>query len=209
MNRDIIAVVLIIFATALAFLAPQYKYSGLDVLSQVNIPAQLPGWKSIDVSREVNLKEERYNFISNAFVRIYRNIYGEELQLTVLDAGNFHNPKVCYTTTGFKVKDLEDAALLDGKPDLMAKVLDMQRAKDNLYVFYWLCIDRKITDWTGQKITELFSTLINKKKAGLIVRIEIVAQGRTPSQVRALAKEFAQTLYAAMKPQERAYVFGE
>lgn len=206
--RPVLISVLLLVAIGTAFLLPQPRYESLDILSELDIPFQFPGWKSMDVSKELNLKDDRYNFIQNSFARLYRNEYGEDLLLLILDAGNFHNPKVCYTSSGFTVQELDDATFKTKGAEFKSNALNMEREKQGVFLFYWLCIDKQIKDWTGQKITELWSSLINRRKAGLMVRLEISSKGRTAKQAAALGQEFISTLNDHMRKEQREYLFG-
>ncbi len=211
MKRPVLISILILAAMCCAFILPKPKYESLDILSSLEIPTRMPGWVSVDVAKELNLKDERYNFIQNAFARVYRNQYGEELLLLILDAGNFHNPKVCYTSSGFLVKEMDDTTFEAGDKSVKSVSLDMENQKQDqgVFLFYWLCIDKKIKDWAGQKASELWASLFNKRKAGLMFRMEIPAQGRTSSQAVALGQEFVKSLSDRMPPDQRQYLFGE
>ena len=69
----------------------------------------MDGWQGKDTEQKYNLEEDKYNFISNVFDREYVNKDGKNLYWLILDAGNFHNPKVCSNGAGFKVRDLNGA----------------------------------------------------------------------------------------------------
>ncbi|MCA9406041.1 MAG: exosortase-associated EpsI family protein, partial [Candidatus Omnitrophica bacterium] len=107
MKRAVLISIMLILTMVISFLVPKPKYEGTNILDNLNIPKSFPGWRSYDISKELDLKDERYNFISDAFARVYLNRKGEAILLLVLDAGNFHNPKVCYTSTGFNVQELD------------------------------------------------------------------------------------------------------
>lgn len=209
MKNPILIIILLLTTMGSSFLIPLPRYESLNILSTIDIPTQMPGWRSVDVSKELNLKDERYNFISDVFARIYYNGYGEQVLFLVLDAGNFHNPKVCYTSTGFTVKELPDAGFGLEQKKMNTTALFMDKPKQGLYMFYWLCIDKKIKDWGGQKLSELWSTLFNKKKAGLMVRMEIPSSFRTPQQAEALAQDLLGSMNKAMKPEQREFLFGQ
>lgn len=209
MKNPVLIIVLLLVTMGASFFIPLPKYTSLNILSTIDIPTQMPGWRSVDVSKELNLKDERYNFINNVFARIYYNGYGEQVLFLVLDAGNFHNPKVCYTSTGFKVQELQDASFDFGQKRMHTTALHMDKPQQGLYMFYWLCIDQKIQTWGGQKLAELWSTLLNKKKAGLMVRMEIPDQFRTPQQAESLAQDLLGAINKAIKPEQREFVFGK
>jgi EpsI family protein len=214
MKKPIVISLLLIVAIAASFLLPKQKYASLNILENLNIPTEFPGWTSIDFSKELNLQDDRYNFISDVFARVYQNRKGEQLLLLVLDAGNFHNPKVCYRSSGFSVKELGDAKFSTPNTAFKANALLMERQKLGMYMYYWLCIDKKIVDWTGQKVTEFWSSLSQKKKTGLMVRMEIPTSDkskstRTPEASLALGREFLQTLSNHLTTEQKEYLFGK
>jgi EpsI family protein len=204
----------VITAMAVSFLIPVPKYTSLNILKEINIPTEFPGWRSFDVSKQLNLKDDRYNFISDVFARIYQNRKGQQLLFLVLDAGNFHNPKVCYTSSGFDVKELDSVELSSTEGPFNSSALLMQREKGGLFMFYWLCIDKKIVGWTGQKMLELWSSLSNKKKAGIMVRIEIPLGEITDKNIVqdnsiALGRDFIQALDKSLTLDQKEYLFGQ
>lgn len=209
MKRLVLVCVLLLITAAVSFLLPKPKYTSLNVLEDIYIPAYFPGWRSRDVSKELNLKDDRYNFISNISARLYENRKGDQLLFLILDAGNFHNPRVCYKSSGFTVKDLGTVNFKAQDKKFKANALAMERQNMNVNMFYWLCIDKKIVDWTGQKILELWSSLFNNKKAGLMVRIEIFSKNGTPQQAFDLGHQFIADLSKALSEKQKEYLFGK
>lgn len=214
MKRSSLLSFLLVLTIAVSFLPPKQKYASLNILGELNLPTEFPGWTSIDFSKELNLQDDRYNFISDIFARVYRNRKGEQLLLLVLDAGNFHNPKVCYRSSGFSVKELGNVNFTTPNTAFKATALLMERQRLGMYMFYWLCIDKKIVDWTGQKITEFWSSLSQKRKTGLMVRIEIPSNdksqsNRTPEDSLALGREFIQALNNSLTTEQKEYLFGK
>jgi EpsI family protein len=214
MNRPLLLSILVASTACAAFLLPKEKYESLNVLDQIDIPSTLPGWQSLDISDRINLNDnvahdDRYNFISDVLARVYRDERGRELLLLVLDAGNFHNPKICFHGSGFAPKDRDDTRFQAGDREFTAHSLLMEKQDGNLLMFYWLCIDKRIVDWTGQKWLELVSSLTRRKKAGLMVRLEIPVRDNAAEQDVAFARGFIATLAASLSPETRDYLFGK
>ena len=203
---------LVIAAMVIAFALPKWKYRGADTLLQVNIPAEMKDWQSIDVSGSMKSKmkdQEVYNFVGDVFARAYVNYLGERLLMLVLDAGNFHNPKVCYGSSGYKITELEDLELDAGGKKFMAHALYMEKGGDGLTMVYWICIDKKIVGWTEQKMIELWSSILHKKKAGLMVRLDIPTRvGNSEVSLR-LARDFVKDLSRGLSPEQAEYLFGK
>ena len=209
MKRAVLISIMLILTMVISFLVPKPKYEGTNILDNLNIPKSFPGWRSYDISKELDLKDERYNFISDAFARVYLNRKGEAILLLVLDAGNFHNPKVCYTSTGFNVQELEKVRFDLSSTSVDANALYMERQESGMALLYWLIIDKKPVTWTQQKVLELWSSLFNKKKTGLMVRMEIpLNKGRTQEEALALSREFIQSLNQSLTTEQKSYLFG-
>ncbi|MDD5736914.1 MAG: EpsI family protein [Candidatus Omnitrophica bacterium] len=212
-NRTATLLLLLAVTMVVAFALPKWKYKGADTLSQVNIPTAMTGWQSVDVSSNLKSKmadQEVYNFVGDVFARAYGNFLGERLLFLVLDAGNFHNPKVCYGASGYKITELDDIelALSDGRK-FKAHALSMDKSGEGLTMVYWICIDRKIVGWTEQKFIELWSSIFQKRKAGLMIRLDIpTRKGGTDTAVR-LAKDFVKDLSRSLTPEQSEYLFGK
>lgn len=129
--------------------------------------------------------------------------------MLILDAGNFHNPKICFSGAGYKLKELDDIEINVLNRRLKAHVFYAQKGNEGLLLVYWMCIDKKIVDWTGQKVKELFYSLINKKRMGLMIRLDIPAgQDDIPGAVL-FARKFIQNLAASLPPNQAEYLFGK
>lgn len=210
MNKRPFAVIAVLIAAImLCFGLPKPRYVSLNILPTLHIPPEFGSWKSRDVSGQLKLQGEQYSFISNVFARVYSNAQGRELLLLILDAGNFHNPKVCYGATGFIATDLPDTQLRVPIKQFKAATLYLSKKDTTLVLIYWLCINKKLTSWSGQKIQELFYSLLNKKKAGLMVRVDIPTSPGDKQTAIQLAQAFLTDLSNQLPPQEKEYLFGE
>lgn len=211
--KPLVTGILLVSAIAVSFLLPKPKYESLNILSNLNMPVEFAGWKSTDISKQLNiregdLKDDRYNFVNDIFARVYKNNKGQELLLLILDAGNFHNPKVCYTSSGFAIRDMGEVNFQTNEKTFHATALQMSKQEYQMSLFYWLTIDKKIVNWTGQKITEFWSSLLNKKKAGLMVRLEIPSLKGREGDSLLLGRDFIQTLDQELNTEQKEYLFG-
>ena len=75
-KRFILVIILLSAAIGLCFGLPKPKYASLDILPALNIPEEFGDWKSKNISGELNLQGEQYNFINNVFERVYSNSQG-------------------------------------------------------------------------------------------------------------------------------------
>lgn len=210
MNKQgLIIVTILLFTSIYCFAFPKTnKYEGLNILSQFKIPLEMNGWMGKDVEQTWDREDGAYNFVSQTLDREYVNSDGNNLFLLVLDAGNFHNPKVCSDSSGYKVTELNDLEFHLLNRDFKAYSLYVEKGTDGFLIVYWMCIDKSIVDWKGQKVKQLWFSLINKKRAGLMVRLAIPAKEDTIHDAIFLTKNFIIDLSQAISPEHAAYIFG-
>lgn len=208
-NREALLIAILVGTMVISFALPKPKYTSTDMLSKITIPNKIYTWYGHDISDKLNQKDLRYNFISNIFARSYDNGFGKNFLMLILDAGNFHNPKVCFSGSGYVATDLPDVEFKAGDKSFKAKAVFFERPQDSLVIIYWICIDREITDWTGQKIKELWYTLINKKKSGLMVRFDIPAGKDDIDSAIKTAKGFVEDLSGNIPADQAEHLFGK
>jgi EpsI family protein len=208
-TKQIIAMVLIGIAILIVFALPKPKYQSLNILKQITIPAEFGEWTSKDVSQNLDINDDRYKFMSDIFARTYTRKDGATLLFLVLDAGNFHNPKVCFGSSGYKIKELKDEQIQAGGRSIKATCLFTQKPGESYVLMYWMCLDKEITGWTGQKVQEFFASIIGKKKTGLMVRFDIPASEQTTANAIALGKQFITDLTQSLSPQDFEFIFGK
>lgn len=203
-----------------SFCFPKAKYASPDILSQLEIPYKTQNWQGEDTAEEINLEDERYYFISEVFIREYsrldrdsqftgENAYGYDALLVILDAGNFHHPRVCFRGAGFVMKELNDTELHISGRTINAPTIYAQNGSESLLVIYWICIDKKLVSWTGQKIKQLWFSMFNRKKTGLMIRVDIPVEGDDIESSLATAKEFLNDISQDIPPEQIDYIFGK
>ncbi len=208
LNRPIFVILLLLCALAASFALPKTKYKSPDILSKLEIPFRFPGWQGKDAGNLFNPNDLRYNFISKIFARIYANQYKENLLFLILDAGNFHNPKVCTRGAGNTITDLPNLELKALNHTFQAQAIYVQKGNEGTLLVYWICINKKLMNWTGQKITQLLYSMFNKEKIGLMVRLDIPARKETLNQARALAQKFVSDISSQIPAEQAEYIFG-
>lgn len=209
-NKFIVAIILLILTIVISYSLPKSKYTGTGFISKLNVPKSINGWTGRDVTSEVglNLESDKYGFISEALAYQYVNSEGKSLLFIILDAGNFHHPKVCFTSAGFKIKELSDTEFRLQNHTLKTHTLFTERGKDNFLSFYWIVIDKNIAhEWVEQKIKQLFFSLFGKKRVGLMVRVDIPTKEDDIEAAHVLANEFLNEINQALHPAN--YIFGE
>lgn len=192
----------------LSFAFPRSKYTGTDMLSQLQVPSQMKAWNSRDVSGALDLKDARYNFINRVFARQYANALGKSLVFFILDAGNFHHPQICFGSSGYGVEPAGDLEINANGRRFKAHALFMNKKQGSMLVVYWISIDKKPVDWTEQKLNQFFYSLFNKKKVGLMGRLDIPASEENIQKALRFAKDFISDVSRNMKPEDADYLFG-
>jgi EpsI family protein len=206
-NKIFVVTILLLAAIAASFGVPRPKYQGLNVLAKLNVPLVIGDWQGKDVA-DLNMEDGRYNFISKIFARTYANKEGVNLDLFILDAGNFHNPKICFTGAGFKISEVPDKNfMVSGKP-FRCHSLIVEKDNERYLLTYWITIDKKNVDWFEQKANQLFSSLVNRKKAGLMCRIDLPFHKGEEAAALALTERFINDLAAQTGSEGRDYIFG-
>ena len=208
-RRPLTALIFIGITALAAFAVPKPKYQSPDVLSKLSIPTEFGYWKSRDVSSQLNVRDKRFAFLSRVFARQYVNDLGESLLFLIVDAGNFHHPKVCFGSSGFQVTPQEDLEIQTAGRTLRAKVLFMEKGADDVLVVYWMCLDGKLIDWNEQKAKEFVYSVLGKPRVGLMGRLDIPTNAANKEGAKQTAKAFLKSLGQEIKPDDTGKLFGE
>ena len=209
-----IVIVVLCSAIFMVYFVPQPKYIGKEVTSAVlsSVPKYMPYWRGQDMRAEdAVLEGDMYNFISKMVARVYVDTitYRQKVNLIILDAGNFHYPKVCFTGAGFNSKELAPRKLKLKSGEIDVRLLSNKKGKEETLSVYWICIDKQVvSSWVEQKIKQLFYSLFNKKKVGLMVRVDVPKISNIDRGVK-VAEEFLNDLYKEVPEEYREYIFGE
>jgi EpsI family protein len=210
--RPWLVLLLLASATILSFAFPQAKYKGTGFIKNIKIPTVIENWKGKDVREEINVKvgEGVFNFISDILAYKYVNRQGKSIYFIILDAGNFHHPKGCFTSAGYKIKELNNTKFKISGRTIEAHTLFTEKKGESSLSFYWIVIDKKIVhQWVGQKIKQLYFSLFNKKRVGLMVRIDIQTKESNIKDSIIIVKDFIYELSKAINKENSDYIFGK
>ena len=69
-------------------------------------------------------------------------------------------------------------------------------------------MDKDIVSWTGQKIKELYYTLINKNKIRLMIRLDVPCKEEDIGDAAIAAKKFVEELIQSTPTVQAEYIFG-
>ncbi len=211
-KKFLVVIILFILTILISYSLPKAKYTGTGFISALNIPKSVSGWMGKDVTSDVglNLNESKYDFVNAALAYQYVSKEGKNLLFIILDAGNFHHPKVCFTSAGFKIKELPDTEFHIPGRTLKTHTLLTERAQDNFLSFYWIVIDKDVAhEWIEQKYKQFLFSLFGKKRVGLMVRVDIPAREENIDDAMILAKQFIYDLSLAIQPEHIDYLFGK
>lgn len=207
--KFIIIIAALLITGFVCFALPKPKNESLNILPSMKIPESMKYWRSIDVSSRLNLQDSIYNFVSGVIARQYVSDLGDSLLLLVLDAGNFHHPKVCFKGSGFLPRPIDDIEMNAAGRKFKAHALFMGKGKESTLVVYWITINGKSVDWTEQKIKQLFYSMLNKKKIGLMGRLDIPARENNIESAVKLAQSFIRDLSQHLPAEQADYLFGK
>ena len=202
-----VVICLLIGAAIYSFAFPKPKYKGINSFSELAIPYTIKDWQGTDVVLKENLNETKYNFINQVFKRKYIN-KENKIYLTLLNAGNFHNPKVCSSSAGFEIKEVDNISFNMSNRTFKIDCLYAKNSSYGYLICYWICIDKNIVGWTKQKIIELYYTLINKNKMGLMIRLDVPCKEENIVEASMLVKMFVEDLFQSIPMVQAEYLFG-
>ncbi|MCB9772129.1 MAG: exosortase-associated EpsI family protein [Candidatus Omnitrophica bacterium] len=206
-----IASLILIVTIIVAFTLPKPKYQGTSILQDLNMPFTLGNqWQSVDYTNNLSTtKDDRFNFLSGAFARIYGTQDGKSLLFLILDAGNFHHPQLCYGGSGFKTKELSLTELTtQNKAVKVRTFLAKKDSGETIVVMYWMVINKQKVDWTEQKFAQLWHSLFNKKQVGLMTRLDIPVSENKIDDAVTLGQKFIKDLTKNLSNEKQEWMFG-
>lgn len=210
-KKNLTVIIILILAILISYSLPKAKYTGTGFISELKIPKEISGWTGRDVTKEVglNANSSEYDFVSGALAYQYINEKGKSLLFIILDAGNFHHPKVCFTGAGYKIKELPDTEFHLPTHALKTHTLFTERGRDNSLSFYWIVIDKNVAhEWIEQKAKQLFFSVFGKKRVGLMVRVDVPAGEGDVEEALILAEQFIKDMNRSLYSEQSDYVFG-
>ena len=210
-SKPIIIIVLLSLTLIASLATPRAQYVGTGFISKLNLPLSINNWDGRDMTNTLNLDfDKSWNkFISEVMIYEYINKAGNRLNFILLDAGNFHHPNVCFTASGYEITELKDTEFNIAGRSFTAHTLFTQKENESNLSFYWIIIDKEIVhSWITQKIKQLYFSLFNRERVGLMVRIDIPLTGDNTDEAILLAKEFINDISQNMQPKNVDYIFG-
>ena len=208
-QKPLVVISLLIITMALAYGLPRPKYQSTDILKTITLPDRAGNWRGEDIKQQLNLGQAQYFYIDDIKTKKYVNAQGITIYFTLLDAGNFHHPKLCFSGAGYTPEDLPDTVFDSSNARFPAPTIFFKKKGEDTLVMYWLCINQQRVDWAGQKLKEFWFTLWGKKKTGFTIRLDIpVSEDNIKPAVMA-AQDLVKTLSRNLPKSEAEYIFGK
>lgn len=208
-QKPLLIIIFLVAALAFAYGTPRPKYQSTEILKTITLPDKIGQWKGEDVKQQVNLGQNQYFFIDDIKTKKYVNTEGMTIYFTLLDAGNFHHPRLCFSGAGYTPQDLPDTYFETYNAKFSAPTLFFKKTGQDTLVVYWLCINGERMDWTGQKFKEFWFTLWGKKKTGFTVRLDIPVTEQNIKPALIYAQDLVKTLSRGMPREKAEYIFGK
>jgi hypothetical protein len=221
--KGLIIIAIILISIVASFGLPKIKYQSFDIINHLNIPLLMGNWSGKELpNNEKDIK--RWDFINKAKQYHYYKTYGPylyhyysflrkdgtQIYFSLLNAGNFHDPKTCYTGIGYKPRyEGKHNVILAKNTALQFDSWLMLKKNSDLLTTYWMCIDGKKVSWLELKLNELICSLTNKKSVNLLTRIDVPANPGNTDNALAVTKDFIRNLYGTLDKNERVYIFGK
>jgi EpsI family protein len=211
-KKSVVVIILISLAILISYSSPRAKYKGTGFITDLKVPKTISEWTGRDISEIVFESEDpqAFDFISESLAHQYANKAGQNLLFIILDAANFHHPKVCFTEAGFKIRELPDTTFSLPNRTLKAHTLFTEQGRDTYLSFYWIVIDKNVVhEWIEQKFKQLFFSLFGKQRVGLMVRIDIPVKEDEIGDAMLIAKQFVGDLDSSLNSEQFDYILGK
>jgi hypothetical protein len=222
-TKSLIVIAIIFISIAVSFGLPKSKYQSFDIIRYLNIPLSFESWLGEELpNNEEEIK--KWDFINKSKQYYFYKIYGPDLYhnysflkedgnqiyFSLLNAGNFHNPKSCYTGIGYKPRYEGKTNITLGKNTVLQfETYLMLKENNTLLTTFWMCIDGKRVNWVEQKLHELTRSITNRQSINVSARIDVPTNPENSDNALAVTKNFIRDLYGTLDENKKVYIFGK
>jgi hypothetical protein len=209
-TKSLIIIAIISISIAVSFFLPKIRYQGFDIIKYLSIPLSIGNWFGRVMPNTDEELKEKFTFINKSKQYYFWKKDGSEIYFSLLNAGNFHNPKNCYTGIGYKPRyEGTNNIKLAKNTTLQFDSWLMLKKNNDLLTTYWMCIDGKKVSWLELKLNELICSLTNRKSINVLTRIDVPTNPKDTDKALMLTKNFIRDLYGSLDKNKRFYLFGE
>lgn len=223
-SKSVIIIAIIFIPIAATFLLPKTRYQSFDIIEYLNIPLLIGNWLGEEMPNTDEELKKKFTFINKSKQFYFWKKHesgqyqyyhfskddGSEVYFTLLNAGNFHNPKSCYTGIGYKPRyEGKDNILLENKNVLQFDTYLMLKENNDLLTTYWMCVNGKKVNWLDLKLNEIICSITNRESINVLTRIDIYTNPADTSKALTTTKDFIRELYETLDKNKRVYIFGK
>ena len=221
--KALIIIAIISISILASFGLPKIKYQSFDIIKHLEIPLLIGKWTGKELPNDEK-DAKKWDFINKSKQYHYYKLYGPylynyysfskrdgtQIYFSLLNAGNFHNPKNCYTGIGYKPRYEGKHNIIMGKNTLYQfDSYLMLKKNSDLLTTYWMCVDGKRVNWLELKLNELICSLTNKESINLLIRIDVPTNRSNTDNALAITKGFIRDLYRTLDKNKLVYIFGK
>lgn len=209
-NKTLIAIILSVVTFSISYSTPpKLKYASTNVLKKIDLPMTAGDWRGENVDLKLALGEGLLAYIGDIIMRKYINSKKQSVYILMMDAGNFHHPKLCFSGSGYTAEDLQDTLLKLPYTEFKASTVYFKKEKADTLSVYWMTIESQRVGWTGQKVKEFFYSLTGKKRTGIITRFDVYTPESRVNSSLVAVKDLVTALSSNMSREQAELIFGK
>lgn len=209
-NRIILAILLVVISLSWIYVFKKNQtYQAAGIFQKLDLPRQIDGWNGQEVKQDLQLGQGLFSYIGAYQMLKYKHQDGRIIFVTLMDAGNFHHPKLCFKGSGYVAQEHANTLLNLQHKTMSVETTFFKKPRENTLVIYWLTVNQHHVNWTEQKAWDLLFRLLGKKREGLIVRIDVLTGSQGVNQSIEAVKDFTRSLSEHVDENTRLYLFGD
>jgi hypothetical protein len=209
-TKSLIIIAILSISIVASFCFPKTRYQSFDIIEYLNIPLSIKNWSGSEMPNNDEKLKKNFNFINNSKQYYFWKEDGTEIYFSLLNAGNFHNPKICYTGIGYKPRHEGTHNIkLAKNTTLQLETYLMLKENNTLITTFWMCIDGKRVNWVEQKLLELTRSITNRQSINVSTRIDVPTNPENSDNALAVTKNFISDLYETLDKNKKVYIFGK
>jgi EpsI family protein len=208
--KSLIIIAIIFITILVSFYSPKIRYQSFDILEYINMPLSIGNWLGKELPNKDEEEKKAFTYINKSKQYYFWKKDGSEIYFSLLNAENFHDPKVCYTGIGYKPRyEGTHKINLSKSTTLQFDTYLMLKKNNTLLTTYWMCINGKNVNWLELKLNKRIYALTNKESINVLTRIDVPTNPKNTEKALAVTKDFLRDLYRILDKNKSVYVFGK